>query len=102
MIDSATAFLPDSMTTFMNFERSTEPNFGSGRISRFGTSRRRGIGVFLPSFQLARTLFESAPRRVKRPFTYSAGLFSGSGLLREHAPDGGSQRKLRPAAVRPS
>jgi hypothetical protein len=39
--------------TFMNLDRSTEPNFGSGRISRLGTSRRRGMGVFLFRFQLA-------------------------------------------------
>src|ERR1700712_4857814 len=52
MMRSATAFLPDSMITFMNLERSTEPNFGSGRMSRLGTSRRRGIA--LPSLlQLA-------------------------------------------------
>src|SRR5678815_1815821 len=43
MMRSATAFLPDSMITFMNLDRSTEPNFGSGRMSRLGTSRRRGI-----------------------------------------------------------
>src|SRR5664279_876646 len=43
MMRSATAFLPDSITTFMNFERSTDPNLGSGRISRLGTSRRRGM-----------------------------------------------------------
>src|SRR5512144_1854917 len=49
MMRSAIAFLPDSMITFMNLERSTEPNFGSGRISRLGTSRRRGMGVFLLS-----------------------------------------------------
>src|SRR5437867_3220059 len=53
MMRSATAFLPDSMTTFMNLDRSTEPNFGSGRISRLGTSRRRGMGLFLFSLQLA-------------------------------------------------
>src|SRR5436190_23752474 len=47
MMRSATAFLPDSMITFMNLDRSTEPNFGSGRISRLGTSRRRGISLFL-------------------------------------------------------
>src|ERR1700694_6034723 len=47
MIRSATAFLPDSMMTFMNLDRSTEPNFGSGRMSRLGTSRRRGISLFL-------------------------------------------------------
>jgi len=27
------------ITTFMNLASSTLPNFGSGRISRFGTSR---------------------------------------------------------------
>src|SRR6195952_4946192 len=43
MMRSATAFLPDSITTFIKFERSTDPNFGSGRISRLGTSRRRGM-----------------------------------------------------------
>src|SRR5574337_251955 len=43
MMRSATAFLPDSMMTFMNLDRSTEPYFGSGRISRLGTSRRRGM-----------------------------------------------------------
>src|SRR6185437_2264522 len=47
MIRSATAFLPDSMMTFMNLDRSTEPNFGSGRMSRLGTSRRRGMTHFL-------------------------------------------------------
>src|SRR5436305_13085830 len=47
MILSATAFLPDSMMTFMNLDRSTEPNLGSGRMSRLGTSRRRGISLFL-------------------------------------------------------
>src|SRR5260364_57801 len=41
---SAMAFLPESISTFMNFATSTLPNFGSGNTSRFGTSRRRGIG----------------------------------------------------------
>jgi hypothetical protein len=27
----------------MNLDRSTDPNLGSGKISRLGTSRRRGI-----------------------------------------------------------
>ena len=43
MMRSATAFLPPSMMTFMNLESSTFPYFGSGRISRLGTSRRRGM-----------------------------------------------------------
>src|SRR4051794_34699614 len=55
MMRSATAFLPDSMMTFMNLDRSIDPNFGSGRISRLGTSRRRGISLFL-CLQLARAL----------------------------------------------
>src|ERR1700712_2280218 len=49
MMRSAIAFLPDSMMTFMNLDRSTEPNFGSGRMSRLGTSRRRGISLPLAS-----------------------------------------------------
>src|SRR5258706_5770121 len=53
MMRSAMAFLPDSMMTLMNLDRSTEPNFGSGRMSRLGTSRRRGISLFL-LLQLAR------------------------------------------------
>src|SRR3989344_7988865 len=43
MMRSATAFLPPSMITFMNLDSSTLPNLGSGRISRLGTSLRRGI-----------------------------------------------------------
>src|SRR5512134_2446729 len=44
MIRSATDFLPRVISTLTNFETSTFPNFGSGRISRFGTSLRRGMG----------------------------------------------------------
>jgi hypothetical protein len=54
--------LADSMMTFMNLDRSTEPNFGSGRMSRLGTSRRRGISLFL-LLQLARA---SPPPRTHR------------------------------------
>src|SRR5450432_1156073 len=61
MMRSATAFLPDSMITFMNLERSTEPNFGSGRMSRLGTSRRRGIALPLISVGAHRS--ESASGR---------------------------------------
>src|SRR5688572_31109155 len=70
MIDSAIAFLPDSMTTFMNFERSTEPNFGSGRISRLGTSRRRGMESSLFRFQLGAP-FGTRLEGPSGPFTYS-------------------------------
>src|SRR5476649_1653056 len=45
MMFSATDFLPDSIRTFTNFATSVLPNFGSGRISRLGTSRRRGISI---------------------------------------------------------
>src|SRR5690606_17881024 len=43
MMRSATDFLPASISTFTNLDTSTLPNLGSGRISRFGTSLRRGI-----------------------------------------------------------
>src|SRR6516225_1541328 len=49
MMRSATAFLPPSMITFMNFDSSTLPYLGSGRISRLGTSRRRGISNLFAS-----------------------------------------------------
>src|SRR5690349_19866347 len=42
---SAIAFLPPCMMTFMNLASSTLPYLGSGRISRLGTSRRRGIST---------------------------------------------------------
>src|SRR5687768_7365057 len=72
MMRSATAFLPDSMMTFMNLDRSTDPNFGSGRISRLGTSRRRGISLFL-LLQLAPALrLHLGRHRLLGPPTYSA------------------------------
>lgn len=43
--------LPSSMITLMNFVISTLPYLGSGRISRFGTSRRRGILIPLSYLQ---------------------------------------------------
>src|SRR5208282_2802925 len=52
---SATAFLPSFMMTLPNLVTSTLPYFGSGRISRRGTSLRRGISRFL-SLQLAPVL----------------------------------------------
>src|SRR6476469_3345100 len=45
MMRSATDFLPLSINTLMNFATSTFRCFGSGRISRFGTSLRLGIGT---------------------------------------------------------
>src|SRR3954468_25064862 len=47
MIRSATDFLPRVISTFTNFAMSTLLNFGSGRISRLGTSLRRGM-AFCP------------------------------------------------------
>src|ERR1043165_6828151 len=43
MMRSATDFLPRVISTFTNFATSTLLNFGSGRISRLGTSLRRGM-----------------------------------------------------------
>src|SRR3954463_10980085 len=43
MIRSATDFLPRVIRTFMNLATSSLLNFGSGRISRLGTSLRRGM-----------------------------------------------------------
>src|SRR6478735_1458657 len=45
MMLSAMDFLPDSIKTLTNLATSTLPNFGSGRMSRLGTSRRRGIAI---------------------------------------------------------
>src|SRR5512145_1006721 len=44
MMRSATDFLPRVISTLTNLATSTLLNFGSGRISRLGTSLRRGIG----------------------------------------------------------
>src|SRR3989304_10175943 len=49
---SATDFLPRVISTLTNFGRSTLANFGSGRISRLGTSLRRGM-LALFSLQLS-------------------------------------------------
>src|SRR5574338_768690 len=43
MIRSATDFLPRVINTLTNLATSTLLNFGSGRISRLGTSLRRGM-----------------------------------------------------------
>src|SRR6476659_5085891 len=51
---SATAFLPSSITLFMNLDRTISPNLGSGRISRFSGRRRRAILNFLLKLQRTR------------------------------------------------
>src|SRR5678815_2856162 len=45
MMRSATDFLPRVISTLTNFASSTLLNFGSGRISRLGTSLRRGMNL---------------------------------------------------------
>src|SRR5205085_8842051 len=45
MMRSATDFLPRVISTLTNLARSTLLNFGSGRISLFGTSLRRGMSL---------------------------------------------------------
>src|SRR5262245_21739564 len=66
---SATAFLPPCMITFMNLASSTLPYLGSGRISRLGTSRRRGISNLYSLLQLARP--SGRPREPSGHPTYS-------------------------------
>src|SRR5262245_30789770 len=95
MIDSATAFLPDSMMTFMNFERSTEPNFGSGRISRLGTSRRRGMGVFLPTVSVGAGLV-GRPSKGQQAL-HLLGRHTAGLTTRWHAPCSGP-RALKPSS----
>src|SRR3954453_11480387 len=69
MMRSATAFLPPCMITFMNLASSTLPYLGSGRISRLGTSRRRGIFSPLNCFSWLVPLRGLEGRR--RTFAYS-------------------------------
>src|SRR4029453_11787831 len=49
---SATDFLPCDITELMNFVTSWELYSGSGRISRFATTRRLGIVILLVSLGL--------------------------------------------------
>src|SRR3970040_1535964 len=51
---SATDFLPRVISTLMNLATSGWLNFGSGRISRLGTSLRRGMGSSSPCSSLGR------------------------------------------------
>src|ERR1035437_4159383 len=82
MMRSATAFLPPSMITFMNLDSSTLPNFGSGRISRLGTSRRRGI--FSPL--LLQLVFLQTPRElINKTLTYSTRTSGHFVYLPRHA-----------------
>src|ERR1700691_2985931 len=54
MMRSATDFLPDFINTLTNLATSWLPNFGSGRISRFCISLRRGIKYSPYAFALSR------------------------------------------------
>src|SRR3970282_700333 len=51
---SATDFLPRVISTLMNLATSGWLNFGSGRISRLGTSLRRGMAGCSPVSSLGR------------------------------------------------
>src|SRR6266853_1330212 len=61
-ICSATDFLPRVMRTLTNFATSALPYFGSGKISRLGTSLRRGMETFRNSggFGFLRAVLGSA------------------------------------------
>src|SRR6476620_11976463 len=79
---SATDFLPLSISTLMNFATSTFRCFGSGRISRFGISLRRGICT--PSSQsrtLLRLGWATAESRAK-PVDSAHEFWFGLGFLR--------------------
>src|SRR6476620_10479989 len=62
MMFSATDFLPDSIRVLTNLATSTLPNFGSGRISRLGTSRRRGISIPFDLQLSCSAIFAARPR----------------------------------------
>src|SRR5882672_697079 len=57
---SAIDFLPRVMSTLTNFATSALPYFGSGRISRLGTSLRRGIVESLRGLGLLRAVLGAA------------------------------------------
>src|SRR6476660_9884302 len=72
MMFSATDFLPESIRVLTNLATSTLPYFGSGRISRFGTSRRRGISIpFDLQLSLQYDFFLPARGQPSRLSTYS-------------------------------
>src|SRR5882672_6234608 len=57
---SAIDFLPRVISTLTNFATSPLPYFGSGRISRLGTSLRRGIGDLSGCLGLLRAVLGAA------------------------------------------
>src|SRR3954467_9747384 len=84
---SAIAFLPPCMMTFMNLASSTLPYLGSGRISRLGTSRRRGISHLLICFSLPfRAAGAWAPSG--NPLTRPTGNMPASGHYADSACQG--------------
>src|SRR5688572_6044437 len=80
MMPSAVGFLPPSIKEFVNFATSLSLYLGSGMILRFGTSRRRGICVFL---LLLRTLHAVlGARAVTVGFVGAAGARGAGGVER--------------------
>src|SRR5262245_665469 len=69
---SATDFLPRVMRTLTNFATSALPYFGSGRISRLGTSLRRGIVGPLRGLGLLRPVLGAALLAVLDPLGVEA------------------------------
>src|SRR5690606_1101599 len=59
---SATAFLPLSITWFMNLARIWLPYFGSARISRLAATRRLGIDKPSNGLQVSSGLGPERPR----------------------------------------
>src|SRR5262245_57247060 len=69
---SATDFLPRVMSTLTNFATSALPYFGSGRISRLGTSLRRGIVESLRGLGLLGAVLGAALLAVLHPLGVQA------------------------------
>src|SRR3569833_58539 len=78
------------MITFMNLASSTLPYLGSGRISRLGTSRRRGISITFqfasagPAVVSASRPWEPSGFPLTRP---TAGHYARLPCLRRRAPN---------------
>src|SRR6476469_1384161 len=82
MMRSATDFLPLSINTLMNFATSTFRCFGSGRISRFGTSLRLGIGTPYLDLSFVESSGDSALADPPKVGLYFRRLNSGFRFLR--------------------
>src|SRR5215470_13145151 len=72
---SATDFLPRVMSTLTNFATSELPYFGSGRISRLGTSLRRGILDSLRGLRLLGAVLRAALLAILDPLRVEAAAY---------------------------